>query len=110
MLITGIRREYAIKYFAISDEPDENDQSRLISCSSFFDHLMRSLSLLIDNIESSSFVKLESYWTYILEQTNLLYNMLKNRLKAQLQPNKFVSNFDFFSASLNIYQRIKSNF
>lgn len=91
MLITGIRRENLIKYFAINDESDESIQKQLISCSSFFDHLMRSLSLIIDNLESNSFINLELYWGHILDQTNLFYNMLKDCQKEQLQPNKFVS-------------------
>lgn len=92
MLITGIRKENLISYFGIHDEKDENDETRLISCSAFMDHLMNSLSSIIDNMESSSFVNLEFYWSHILIQTNTFYNMLESSGKIQLQPKKFVRN------------------
>ena len=91
MLITGIRRENLISYFGINDEPDENDETRLISCSSFMDHLLCSLNTIIDNMESSTFVDLDYYWQHILIQTIEFYNMLKSDRKVQLQPKKFVS-------------------
>lgn len=91
MLITGIRRENQIAYFGINDEPDENHETRLISCSTFLDHLMRSLSSIIDNIDPNSFVNLEFYWSHILRATELFYGDLKHCDKIQLQPIKFVS-------------------
>lgn len=91
MLITGTRRENLILYININDEPDENDETRLISCSSFLDHLMRSLSSIIDNMETSSFVDLKVYWSHFLVQTNSFYSMLESCAKHQLQPNKYVS-------------------
>lgn len=90
MLITGIRRENLILYITIKDEPDENDETRLISCSSFLDHLMRSLRSIIDNMETSSFVNLEYYWRHILTQTNSFYSMLESCTKVQLRPKKYV--------------------
>lgn len=91
MLITGIRRENQISSFSINDEPDENHETRLISCSSFFDHLMRSLSSIIDNIDPNSFVNLGYYWSHILVNTESFYDVLRCCDKVQLQPMKFVS-------------------
>lgn len=91
MLITGIRRENQISSFGINDEPDENHETRLISCSSFFDHLLRSLSSIIDNIDPNSFVNLSQYWSHIQFHTTSYYNVLRNCDKVQLQPVKFVS-------------------
>lgn len=91
MLITGIRRENQISTFDIDDEPDENHETRLISCSSFFDHLLRSLSSIIDNIDPNSFVNLGQYWSHIHMNTSSYYNVLKSCDKVQLQPVKFVS-------------------
>lgn len=92
MLITGIRRENQISSFDIKDEPDENHETRLISCSSFFDHLLRSLSSIIDNIDPNSFVNLGYYWDHIQEHTESYYNVLRGCQKVQLlQPVKFVS-------------------
>lgn len=91
MLITGIRRENQISSFGINDEPDENHETRLISCSSFFDHLLRSLSSIIDNIDPNSFVNLGHYWSHIQIHTGNYYNVLRKRDKVQLQPVKFVS-------------------
>lgn len=91
MLITGIRRENQISSFGINDEPDENHETRLISCSSFFDHLLRSLSSIIDNIDPNSFVNLGHYWSHIQIHTGSYYNVLKSCDKVQLQPVKFVS-------------------
>lgn len=91
MLITGIRRENQISFFGITDEPDENHETRLISCSSFFDHLLRSLSSIIDNIDPNSFVNLAFYWTHILTHTDSFHQILKNCNTVQLQPVKFVS-------------------
>lgn len=91
MLITGIRRENQISSFGINDEPDENHETRLISCSSFFDHLLRSLSSIIDNIDPNSFVNLGHYWSHIQIHTGSYYNVLRSCDKVQLQPVKFVS-------------------
>lgn len=91
MLITGIRRENQISFFGISDEPDENHETRLISCSSFFDHLLRSLSSIIDNIDPNSFVNLAFYWSHILTHTESYYGWLQSCNTVQLQPVKFVS-------------------
>lgn len=91
MLITGIRRENQISSFGINDEPDENHETRLISCSSFFDHLLRSLCSILDNIDPNSFVNLNHYWSHIQIHTGNYYNVLRKRDKVQLQPVKFVS-------------------
>lgn len=91
MLITGIRRENQISSFGINDEPDENHETRLISCSSFFDHLLRSLSSIIDNIDPNSFVNLGHYWNHIQVHTTSYYDDLRSCDKVQLQPVKFVS-------------------
>lgn len=93
MLITGIRRENLIQYISINDEPDENNETRLISCTAFLDHLMRSIRSIIDNMETS-FVNLKYYWHHILMQTNSFYSMLENSTKAQLRPNKYISDFN----------------
>lgn len=92
MLITGIRKENLISYITINikDEPDESDGSRLISCTSFMDQLMNSLSSLIENMESISIVDLKLYWSHILIQTNMMYNMLQNNQNNQQKPKKFV--------------------
>lgn len=91
MLITGIRRENNnILNIAINDEPDENDETRLISCSSFMDHLMRSLRSIIDSIETRNFVNLDYFWRHILAQTSSFYSMLESCSKVQLRPNKYV--------------------
>lgn len=91
MLITGIRRENQISSFGINDEPDENHETRLISCSSFFDHLLRALSSIIDNIDPNSFVNLSYYWSHIQIYANSFYNVLRTCDKVQLPPVKFVS-------------------
>lgn len=90
MLITGIRRENQISFFGIADEPDENHETRLISCSSFFDHLLRSLSSIIDNIDPNSFVNLSYYWTHILNHTESYFKVLQSCDTVQLRPVKFV--------------------
>lgn len=90
MLITGIRRENNILNITINDEPDENDETRLISCSSFLDHLMRSLRSIIDSMETRNFVNLDYFWRHILTQTTSFYNMLESCTKVQLQPIKYV--------------------
>ncbi|XP_031629045.1 uncharacterized protein LOC116344586 [Contarinia nasturtii] len=101
MLITGIRRENQISSFGINDEPDENHETRLISCSSFFDHLLRSLSSIIDNIDPNSFVNLSHYWSHIQIHTNTYYNALRSSYKVQLQPVKFIGDFNI---SLSLMQ------
>lgn len=98
MLITGIRRENPFSSFDIMDEPDENHETRIISCSSYFDHLFRSLSSIIDNIDRHNFVNLCSYWEHILEHTAQYYNVLKGCEKNKLQPTKFVSGFISYCA------------
>lgn len=93
MLITGIRRENLIQYIAIHDEPDENNETRLISCTTFLDHLMRSIRSIIDNMDTS-FVHLEYYWRHIFQQTNSFYAMLENCVKVQLRPTKYIGDFN----------------
>lgn len=105
MLITGIRRENQISSFGIKDEPDENHETRLISCSSFFDHLLRSLSSIIDNIDPNSFVNLSYYWNHIQTHTESYYNVLRSCHKVQLlQPVKFVSD-NRFTGKFRIFHR-----
>lgn len=93
MLVTGIRRENLIQYISVNDEPDENNETRLISCTAFLDHLMRSIRSIIDNMETS-FVNLKYYWRHILMQTTSFHEMLENCTKAQLRPSKFISDFN----------------
>lgn len=90
MLITGIRREIFTPYLAISDEPDENDETRLISCSSFLDHLMRALNSIVENMGPSSFINLEYYWSHILMQIDRFIRLLESSAKVQIRPTKFV--------------------
>lgn len=94
MLITGIRRENNVLNLKINDEPDENNETRLISCSSFLDHLMRSLRSIIDSMETRNFINLVYYWRNIHMQIVIFYNMLKDCTKAQLKPNKLVRSID----------------
>lgn len=111
MLITGIRRENQISSFGIDDEPDENHETRLISCSSFFDHLLRSLRSIIDNIDPNSFVNLGHYWSHIQKHTGNYYNVLRKRDKVQLQPVKFVSHIkiNIFSTIVHHFSQLKDN-
>lgn len=94
MLITGIRRENNVLNLKINDEPDENNETRLISCSSFLDHLMRSLRSIIDSMETRNFINLVYYWRNIHMQIVIFYNMLKDCTKVQLKPNKLVMSID----------------
>lgn len=93
MLITGIRKENHIQYISINDEPDENNETRLISCTSFLDHLMRTIRSIIDNMETN-FVNLQYYWRHILMQMTSFHEMLESCTKAQLRPNKYIGDFD----------------
>lgn len=90
MLITGIRKENLVSYIHITDEPDENYETPLISCSTFMDHLMNSLSLIIDNMESRSIVDLKLHWSHFRMEAHLFYKLLQNDRKIQLKPEKFV--------------------
>ncbi|XP_055312605.1 uncharacterized protein LOC129574540 [Sitodiplosis mosellana] len=102
MLITGIRRENQMSSFDTKDEPDENHETRLISCSSFFDRLLRSLSSIIDNIDPNSFVNLGKYWSHIHVHTSSYYNVLKSCDKVQLQPVKFIGDFNVSLALMQV--------
>lgn len=106
MLITGIRKENLISYITINDEIDENDETRLISSSSFMDHLMNSLSSMIDNMESTSIVNLSLFWSHIIIQINAFNSNLSSSKTMQLQPKKFVR-ISFFHMQTKIISLTK---
>lgn len=90
MLITGIRKEIFMPYISISGQADENNESELISTSTFISRLLLALICVIDIIEMNNNKDLKVFWSHVMLQINNFASYVQDDVHRP-RPMKFVS-------------------